>query len=312
MPPRWSSPARCATPPSRGSDGAANLAGGAVGGGGPRSGATRACCCCSTTRSTPPGMSPSGTRRRRRRSSRPDPARWGACSRAAPCRWSRVRRRSSLPLPASVTATVPIHLAAVGEDPAVLRSLGAVADGLVVAGFGAGHLKADVADAAAELAGEHPGRAGLPDRCRVGAHPHLRRRRLRGGPAGPRAGQRRRTSAPLKARVLLALLLAGGRRPGRRPGRVRPATAAEYRRLSSRRLPASAQRRNASSSGPAVREPDSPVSTKTATARSSRVATIQACVGRSPARVRLAVLRGAGLGADLARARRPAPTPTPR
>ena len=60
------------------------------------------------------------------------------------------------------------------------------------------------------------------------------------------------------------------------------------------------QRRKASSTGPAVCEPETPVWTNTATARSPRVAIIQACVGSEPERVGLAVLGRAGLGPDLA------------
>ena len=121
----------------------------------------------------------------------------------------RVARRGALPVPGSVPATVPVHLAGVGEDPAVLRSLGTVADGIVVAGFGAGHLKADVADEAADLVGRIP--VVLASRAGAGSV-HTRTY----GGAGSEEDLLGRglvnagNLAPLKARVLLALLLGGG------------------------------------------------------------------------------------------------------
>lgn len=121
----------------------------------------------------------------------------------------RVDRRAALPLPASVPATIPIHVAAVGEDPAVLRSLGTVASGLVVAGFGAGHLKADVAESAGELAERIPvvltsraGAGSVHTRTYAGAGSEedlLAKGLVNGGHL-----------APLKARLLLALLVGGG------------------------------------------------------------------------------------------------------
>lgn len=127
--------------------------------------------------------------------------------RAAPT--LRVARRSALPVPETVPTRVPVHFAAVGEDPAVLRALGLVADGLVVAGFGAGHVKADVAEAAGELAARIPvvlasraGSGSVHTRTYGGAGSEedlLGKGLVNGGQL-----------APLKARVLLALLLGGG------------------------------------------------------------------------------------------------------
>lgn len=121
----------------------------------------------------------------------------------------RVDRRTALPIPSGIPTSVPVHLAAVGEDPGVLRGLGAVADGLVVAGFGAGHLKADVAEAAAELAARIP--VVLTSRTGAGSvHTHTY------GGAGSEEDLLAKGLVngghlpPLKARLLLALLLGGG------------------------------------------------------------------------------------------------------
>ena len=121
----------------------------------------------------------------------------------------RVDRRAPLPLPATVPTTIPVHVAAVGEDAQVLQSLGAIADGLVVAGFGAGHLKADVAEVAGELARRIPvvltsrtGAGSVHTSTYGGAGSEedlLAKGLVNGGHL-----------APLKARLLLALLLGDG------------------------------------------------------------------------------------------------------
>jgi len=64
---------------------------------------------------------------------------------------ARVTRRSPLPVPAAVTARVPLLTAVLDDDPAVAEAVGALADGLVVAAFGAGHLRPPVADVVAGL-----------------------------------------------------------------------------------------------------------------------------------------------------------------
>ncbi len=122
---------------------------------------------------------------------------------------ARVTRRRHLPLPESIPARVPIHVAALGEDPAVLAALAPIADGIVLAGFGAGHVKADVAEAAGELAARMP--VVLASRTGAGSV-HTSTYGGSGsevdllGRGLVNAGR----LTPLKSRVLLALLLGAG------------------------------------------------------------------------------------------------------
>lgn len=124
----------------------------------------------------------------------------------------RVPRRGVLPRPERLTARVRLHLSALDDDPAVLCALADGADGLVVAGFGAGHLKTDVAEAAGDLAGRMP--VVLASRTGSGAV-HAR---TYGGPGSERdLLGRGLVSAghldPLKARLLLTVLLSNAATP---------------------------------------------------------------------------------------------------
>lgn len=124
----------------------------------------------------------------------------------------RLRRRPALPLPSQITARVGLHWAVLDDDPDLFRAQAELCDGLVVAGYGAGHLREPVADAAAAAAGRIP--VVLTTRTGTGSV-HTR---TYSGPGSEQdllarglinAGHLQ----PLKARVLLALLLSLGARP---------------------------------------------------------------------------------------------------
>jgi L-asparaginase len=118
-------------------------------------------------------------------------------------------RHDALASPERLDRRVGLVTAALDDDPAVLRAVAGVCDALVVAGFGAGHLNGDVADAAAEVAERMPvvlaSRAGAGSvhtrtYAGKGSEEHLLASGLVNGGHLP----------PLKARLLLAVLLAGG------------------------------------------------------------------------------------------------------
>jgi L-asparaginase len=122
---------------------------------------------------------------------------------------SRVCRRSTVPVPEAVTARVALLTTVLDVDPAVVEAVGGLADGLVVAAFGAGHLRPPVADAAAALVPRIP--VVLASRTGSGSV-HTR---TYGGPGSEvdllgrglvNAGH----LDGLKSRLLLALLLSGG------------------------------------------------------------------------------------------------------
>jgi L-asparaginase len=120
-----------------------------------------------------------------------------------------VLRRPALPTPAAVAVHVDLLTALLGDDPRRYAASAATADGLVVAGFGAGHVAPDVADVLAEAAARVP--VVLVSRTGGGSV----HRRTYGG-AGSEADLLARgllhggRLAPLQARLLLTLLLASG------------------------------------------------------------------------------------------------------
>ena len=117
------------------------------------------------------------------------------------------RRRTFSPGP--ITARVPLLTATLGEDATVVDELGARADGLVVAGFGAGHVPAPWAPALGDLSSRIPVVLG----SRAGAGPVLTRTYWAPGSEKDLL-DRGLVSAgllhPLKARVLLQVCLASG------------------------------------------------------------------------------------------------------
>ena len=90
----------------------------------------------------------------------------------------------------------------------LIDAIGEHVDGLVVAAFGAGHVPADTVTALAKLAARMPVVAGLPDRLRLSPPPDLWFPRLRDRPARPRGLISAGYLAPVKARLLLHLLIA--------------------------------------------------------------------------------------------------------
>lgn len=122
---------------------------------------------------------------------------------------TRPVRRPPLPVPAALTARVPLLTATLDDDPVVYEAVGGLADGLVLAGFGAGHVRTELADLVGGLAARLP--VVLASRVGAGSV-HTR---TYGGPgsevdllakglvsAGHLNG--------LKARLLLIVLLAEG------------------------------------------------------------------------------------------------------
>ena len=126
----------------------------------------------------------------------------------------RVPRLPALPTPVLADLEpgprVPVLLAALDDDAHWLTSLtGESCAGMVVAGFGAGHVRPDVAEEVGRIAAEVP--VVLASRTGAGAvHTHTY-----GGPGNEEDLLARGLIGagmldPLKARILLRLLLAGG------------------------------------------------------------------------------------------------------
>lgn len=120
-----------------------------------------------------------------------------------------VVRLPALPTPVRVEVHVDLLTALLGDDPRRYAAAAATADGLVVAALGAGHVAPEVADVLAEAAGRVPvvlvsrtGGGSVHRRTYGGAGSEvdlLDRGLLHGG-----------RLAPLRARLLLTLLLAAG------------------------------------------------------------------------------------------------------
>jgi L-asparaginase len=127
---------------------------------------------------------------------------------------TRPVRRRPLPVPERLDARVPLLVATLDDDPQVYEALAARADGLVLAGFGAGHVRTEIA----ELVGRIATRCPVVLASRVGAGSvHTR---TYGGPGSEEdllakglvnAGHLH----PMKARILLTVLLSCGADPAR-------------------------------------------------------------------------------------------------
>lgn len=119
----------------------------------------------------------------------------------------RVTRKPALPRPERADVVIPVLTATLGQDAREVEALATVADGLVVAGFGAGHVNAAVADALGELATRLP--VVLATRTGTGA---VHARTYAGVGSELDLLSRGLLSAghlpPLKARLLLALAMA--------------------------------------------------------------------------------------------------------
>ena len=127
---------------------------------------------------------------------------------------ARPVRRQPLPVPDRLEPRVPLLVATLDDDPLVYEALGGLADGLVLAGFGAGHVRTELAELVGRIAARLP--VVLASRAGAGSvHTHTY-----GGPGSEEdllgkglvnAGHLN----GLKARLLLLVLLAGGADLGR-------------------------------------------------------------------------------------------------
>ncbi len=120
-----------------------------------------------------------------------------------------LRRLPALPTPPAVGVHVDLLTAVLGDDPGRYRAAASTADGLVVAGLGAGHVTPAVADVLADAATRIP--VVLVTRTGGGSV----HRRTYGGPGSEvdllaRGLVHGGYLQPLHARLLLTLLLAGG------------------------------------------------------------------------------------------------------
>ena len=139
----------------------------------------------------------------------PDAGPVGTMLEGAPVVRTRPPRRRPLPVPDRLGARVALLTATLDDDPAVYDAVGALCDGLVVAGFGAGHLPGEVADVVGATAGRLPvvltsrtGAGSVHTRTYAGPGSEedlLGRGLLNGGHLNG-----------LRARLLLTVLLSGG------------------------------------------------------------------------------------------------------
>ncbi|MDG4865278.1 asparaginase, partial [Streptomyces sp. T-3] len=122
---------------------------------------------------------------------------------------TRPPRRAPLRPGRSGTPRVALHTVTLDDDGALLHGLADTHQGLVVAGFGVGHVSSELAPLLGELAGRIPvvltSRTGGGSVLRhtygaIGSETDLQRRGLINGGL----------LDPYKARVLLRLLLSGG------------------------------------------------------------------------------------------------------
>jgi L-asparaginase len=133
----------------------------------------------------------------------------GSVIEGTPVRLAGVARRTSLAQPAAINHRVPVVVTVLADDGVLLEDLEHRCDGLVVAGFGAGHVPGRLAERLGDIAARIP----VVLASRVGAGPVLR---ATYGAIGSEFDLLRRglVSAgmldPYKARVLLLVLLANG------------------------------------------------------------------------------------------------------